>query len=574
MPRTPRVLIIDDDLLILPLVRHHLRPIGAEVHLAMGGHAGVLAARERRPDLILLDVEMPDVSGFEVCRMLRQDPRTNAVPIVFLTASTDGADVAQCFELGAIDVVSKPYEPQILQARVRSAIRRQAFARTFERAASLDAETGLRTRGSFLEAIDGAIDQARTTTGGSFAVLCLEAVLDTPGGRRRFDDELAAAEIARRLVRSVRALPAARHAGAADAVARLGGHCFGVLLCGPGMCEDGRRIVQRLHGSLGTLAYDAPGASVVVLAGWCDGGPDVCSAEAVLRDADDALTRARRTPGDEELIIVRAEPGSSSGSPEPNRPGERARPFDPESRFRPVVDLHDESITAIEVQAAWTDDQGRGMCWPPSFDASAAGFGWQDFLGSVLEPAGETIAPWLDRWPDARRPLVTLRVPPAALREAHAVEDLRSRLDDLGLRAECVQVECAESELMAHPRTSMPVVEQLRDHGLRVLVDGVGPGRSLPVILRRFEIDAVRLDPVFVARSVAPRAAGIELRNLFLLGVDVGVDMIADGVDRQQDADRLREIGGRLGQGVALAPAVDAMRLERLLDREPLERVA
>ncbi|GAA1151635.1 MtrAB system response regulator MtrA [Ornithinicoccus hortensis] len=117
----PKVLVVDDDQALAEMLGIVLRKEGLDVaHCADGGRA-VAMFREFRPDLVLLDVMLPSMSGVEVCRHLRAE---SGVPIVMLTARTDTRDVVAGLEAGADDYVVKPFKPQELLARIRARLRR------------------------------------------------------------------------------------------------------------------------------------------------------------------------------------------------------------------------------------------------------------------------------------------------------------------------------------------------------------------------------------------------------------------------------------------------------------------
>ena len=103
-------------------------------------------ARALRPDLILLDVDMPDLSGFAVCRALKSDPATSGIPVIFLTGTTETVAKVQGFDLGAIDYVTKPFDPAELRARVRAALRTKRYVELLAWRAEIDALTGLHNR--------------------------------------------------------------------------------------------------------------------------------------------------------------------------------------------------------------------------------------------------------------------------------------------------------------------------------------------------------------------------------------------------------------------------------------------
>jgi phosphate regulon transcriptional regulator PhoB len=119
-----RVLIVEDEPDIRELVVHHLKREGYQVSVAASGEEALRQVQASPPDLVLLDLMMPAMSGLEVCRRLRQDPVTASLPIVMLTAKGDEIDRVLGLEIGADDYVVKPFSPKELLARVRAVLRR------------------------------------------------------------------------------------------------------------------------------------------------------------------------------------------------------------------------------------------------------------------------------------------------------------------------------------------------------------------------------------------------------------------------------------------------------------------
>jgi DNA-binding response OmpR family regulator len=119
------VLVADDDEDILELVAFRLERAGYEVITAHDGTEALAAARERLPDLAVLDVMMPGLTGYDVTRELRGDEATRAIPVILLTARVQEADVNRGFEAGADDYLRKPFSPQELRVRVHALLARR-----------------------------------------------------------------------------------------------------------------------------------------------------------------------------------------------------------------------------------------------------------------------------------------------------------------------------------------------------------------------------------------------------------------------------------------------------------------
>jgi len=125
MPRE-RILVVEDDEDIMELIAYNLEREKYSVTKAESGEAALAATTKFRPDLVLLDLMLPETDGLEVCRQLKSSPQTESVPIIMVTAKGDEPDVVTGLELGADDYVSKPFRPKELMARVRAVLRRAA----------------------------------------------------------------------------------------------------------------------------------------------------------------------------------------------------------------------------------------------------------------------------------------------------------------------------------------------------------------------------------------------------------------------------------------------------------------
>jgi two-component system alkaline phosphatase synthesis response regulator PhoP len=120
-----KILVVDDERDIVDLLRYNLAKEGYDVVPAYNGKEALEKAAHP-PDLIILDVMMPVLDGFETCKRLKSDPRTSAVPVLFLTASSSEVDEVLGLELGAVDYIQKPISPRKLVARVKAALRRSS----------------------------------------------------------------------------------------------------------------------------------------------------------------------------------------------------------------------------------------------------------------------------------------------------------------------------------------------------------------------------------------------------------------------------------------------------------------
>ncbi|MHC4233097.1 MAG: response regulator [Planctomycetota bacterium] len=121
-----KILIVDDEEDVLELVRYNLAKNGYTVITATTGEKALAKVRTQTPDLMILDLMLPGVDGLNVCKQLKNNPKTELLPIIMLTAKGEEADIVTGLELGADDYVTKPFSPKVLIARVRRSLQRTA----------------------------------------------------------------------------------------------------------------------------------------------------------------------------------------------------------------------------------------------------------------------------------------------------------------------------------------------------------------------------------------------------------------------------------------------------------------
>jgi len=120
----PNILITEDEAALVAMLRYNLEKEGYAVDEAADGQEALIKVSEGRPDLILLDWMLPQLSGLEVCRQIRRNPETRNIPIIMVTARGEEADRVRGLDVGADDYIAKPFSPSELMARIRAVLRR------------------------------------------------------------------------------------------------------------------------------------------------------------------------------------------------------------------------------------------------------------------------------------------------------------------------------------------------------------------------------------------------------------------------------------------------------------------
>jgi diguanylate cyclase (GGDEF)-like protein len=283
----PRVLVAEDDRVLQDLVAELLSEAGYDVATASDGDEALQLARELAPDLVLLDVTMPLLDGYTVCRELRASGPT-APQVIFLTAHGAVEDRVAGLDLGAVDYLVKPFNPPELEARVRAALRTKAALDALAADATTDPLTGLLNRRQLEARAAAAIHLARRHRRPlSCLLLDIDHFKEVNDRYGHLAGDAVLREVARRLRESIRR---------SDVVARFGGEEFLLLLpeteCG-GALLAAERIRRYLAAAPVALPPPRPALFVTASIGVAGWSPDLPDAAALFEAADRALYQAK-----------------------------------------------------------------------------------------------------------------------------------------------------------------------------------------------------------------------------------------------------------------------------------------
>ncbi len=332
-PQSQNILIVDDIADNLRVLSNTLNQEGYKIRCAKNGTMALIAAAKVIPDLILLDINMPDINGYEVCQRLKSKPDTQDIPVIFLSALSDILDKVRAFEVGGVDYITKPFQVQEVLVRVKNQLELQSAKaevyllnqqleqkvreRTLELKitnqkltvanrqlkqeisvrqkaeqqliydALYDSLTKLPNRTLLMERIDRALQHAKRNPDHLFALLFIDldrfkSINDSLG--HLVGDRLLVA-IARILAADLRTM---------DTVARLGGDEFVILLDDINSLQEATIVSDRLQEKLKT-PLDIEGHNIVSSAsiGIALSSSTYENSSEILRDADIAMYRAK-----------------------------------------------------------------------------------------------------------------------------------------------------------------------------------------------------------------------------------------------------------------------------------------
>lgn len=285
-PSVPKLLVIDDSELIHRLLRVRLQHERIEIHSALSAAEGLRLAKALRPEVILLDIELDEMDGFEVLSRLKGDPETQQIAVIFISATSDTMDRVRGLDLGAVDFICKPFEVVELKARVRSALRMQHLFGMLEQKAQIDGLSGLWNRRYFEQRLQQEVSEAIRHGQPVALLMCdldrFKRINDRYG--HPFGDSV--------IERMAQILSSGR---SSDIACRYGGEEFGVILPNTGL-DEAAEVAERYRAAIESQVWPIdPDLVVTASFGACDmqsiRGPQ--SAETLVACADAALYRAK-----------------------------------------------------------------------------------------------------------------------------------------------------------------------------------------------------------------------------------------------------------------------------------------
>ena len=292
----PKILVVDDTEENVEILNELL---GEEYDVlsALDGEFAIEIAHEDGPNLILLDIMMPDPDGFEVCRRLKEDPETENIPIIFITAKTDENSIEKAYDIGGIDYITKPFKPKELMAKVKRELKLQELYRQLELSATTDPLTKLYNRRYFTDTSRQLLNLARREKQRMSLIMLdidkFKSVNDTYG--HKAGDEVIVS-LADTILLGKRK---------SDFACRYGGEEFVVVL--PDTTIEGAKgLAEKIRENVEKKAVETEGRSIAFTVSIGVSEIDVgkeANIEAGLKRADEALYEAKK--GGRNKVAVR-----------------------------------------------------------------------------------------------------------------------------------------------------------------------------------------------------------------------------------------------------------------------------
>jgi diguanylate cyclase (GGDEF)-like protein len=560
VPAAPIAIIADDEDLGRLLLAETAEASGLRPMSFDDGAAALKAALSHEVAIVLLDVDMPGMDGYAVCRRLRAEPRFASVPIVMVTGHEDSAAITRAFEAGATDFISKPVNWALLPRRLAYILRNAAAAERIERLAYFDTLTGLPNRQRCLDTAqrlfaDAARSQERV------AVLYMDLnsfkrVNDTFG---HSVGDAVLQNVADKLSRIVSRFQAeAVHVS----VSRFGGDEFVVLVRHPNARSLAADIAGACQATLkdpiaheGLEFYSAPSIGIAV---YPDDGADVTT---VLKHADTAMYQAKAGAIGSAAMYTAAM--SARLRDWLDLEGRLRRAVQDDLlylHYQPKFSLRDNRLVGVEALLRWCDTE-HGEIPPTRFIEIAEDSGLIIDLGSwVVRAACRQLREWQDRGLSLP---VAINVSGKELLHGDPARVVEEEAAAAGIPVSLIEIEITESLLVKDSAKVRGALERLRRLGCRIALDDFGTGYSSLAYITRFPPDRIKIDKAFVDKLDRSASDAAIANAILSLGESLNVTITAEGIERRGQLEWLRRRGCHEAQGFLLSMPLSARDLEQ-----------
>jgi len=578
----PKIMVVDDEPANLHVMRRMMESLEVEIIEASSGDEALRQVLVHDFFLIVMDVHMSGMDGFETASLIMANRKSAHVPIIFATAiSKDERFVAQGYDVGAVDYIYKPIDRDLLLAKVsvfrtlwvnqvklkesnaelreaRELLRLKNIE--LEHLATHDPLTKLINRKEFSAALEIAVAQV-ARRGGDLAVLFLD--LDNFKGINDTFGHLAGDELLRQIANRLR-----QSVRKEDVVSRLGGDEFALIMTGINDVKVVDGMARKILDAVSEPVQVADRQHhISVSIGIAIHGRDKVSADDLVECADTAMYQAK-TDGrnnyrfySDDLNNMAAQYAQISSE---LRTALQSGQID--VYYQPKVDARSGRIVSCEALARWHHPE-KGLLPAGAFIEAAENTGLiSDISDFVLTKACHTFCEWLEKGAiDQQFESIAVNVSAAQISSKDILAQVAHAISVTGMDPGRLELELTESSLIHDIKRCSEVLHSLKSIGVSLSIDDFGTGYASYRHLQKLPVDTMKVDRSFISKITEnPRdMAIVEAMAQMARAVDILV--VAEGVETKEQAARLRTIGIQYFQGYLFGKPMPADEFERLV---------
>lgn len=611
------ILIVDDNTNNLRVLFNLLKKAGFRVLVATDGKNALDKVYQTHPDLILLDVMMPEISGFEVCHQLQGNPQTQDIPIIFMTALSENEDKVKGLKLGAVDYITKPFYQEEVLSRIQLHLKLRSLTQNLrdkneqlhkEIQARLLAETQLKHLNEDLESrvierteeLSSALEQLQAReeqlsyeashdhlTGlynRLWVTQYLSTLLDHCSGLyqtnygiffldlghfKRINDHLGH-RIGDRVLKVVaeRLLGCWRGQGQ---VARLGGDKFLLILEKQENMDleaIANRILDHLRSPITIGHYPiCLHARIGII-------PSILGYQQmtdILRDADIVMSEAKRA-GKTGYSILNPQLQSRALQ---RIQLEAELPLaihnhEFELHYQPIIALDSHQLVGFEALIRWQHPQ-RGLIFPGYFIDLAEETGFIEELGFIaLTLACKQLQQWHQQFPHTQNLVINVNLSPLQLQNFNILKTLTTICNQYDILPHQLKLEVTESAFLENEGMPTKILEEIHHQGIKICIDDFGTGYSSLSRLHSFPVDTLKIDRCFVSRLDSAEGLAI-IQTIISLAHHLDMDLVAEGIETEEQLNVVKEIGCEFGQGFLFSQSLNPEAATHFIQTLPHE---
>ncbi|MDJ1182889.1 two-component system response regulator [Roseofilum casamattae] len=608
-PTKGDLLIVDDTLNNLRLLCNSLMEEGYKVRGVTNGQMALTAARKIPPDLILLDIKMPDMDGYEVCEHLKSDPSTQEIPVIFLSALDDVIDKVKAFQVGGRDYITKPFQLEEVIARIENQLaltqanakiaqlneklelrvrqrtqqlqekneqlkvsnkkleleitERNRMQKQLLHMASHDALTGLPNRVWFMDCLIQALHHFESDKSNQFAILFLDC-----DRFKMVNDSLGHLVGDRVLISIARRLQSCLEGR--QVLARFGGDEFAILVDRIYGLDIPIQLANKIQKTLTWPFYwERQEIFLSASIGIVLSSRDYREAEQLLRDADIAMYRAKETHKGYQVFDSRMRQITQERFQLENDLRLAIENQEFVLHYQPIVSLKTGGISGFEALIRWRHPQ-RGFISPGAFIPIAEETGLIIPIGLwVLQEACTQLEIWRNlNWVrDGQTMSVNVSV--KQFNQVNFIDGVDRVLLKTHFDSRYLKLEITESALMDNPKLATQILDNLRQRHIQLSIDDFGTGYSSLSYLHELPINTLKIDRSFVNRISKEGENSEIVETIITLANHLNISVIAEGVETIWQLHELCRMGCGEGQGYFFAKPLDSEAIGALLASDP-----
>lgn len=532
----PIILIVDDqpsDLMILSDAVHDL----GEVYIASNGAMALEIARLHRPDLILLDIQMPGMSGFQLCRAIKADPKLCDAAILFVTAHTQAENEIKALELGGIDFIEKPLNIPVVQVHVRAHLNLRQQAK---RLAYYDELTGLPNRNLLHDRAEQALQKAQRSQGKVvLLMLDLDNFKSINDSVNHAVGDAVLSEIARRLTHVSRGI---------DTVSRRGGDEFVILLSEVTRLDVISDFVTRVLEVIASPMYiEEKRYDLTASAGISVFPDDSEDFVSLYRHADTAMYQAKKRGRNRYSFFSQSlENISRARYVLEGQMRSALEQGEFEVFYQTKYDAQQRTICGMEALLRWRKRDAT-LVSPGEFIALAEETGLIVPIGRfVLNQACKDTKQLLNLGLDVP---VSVNISALQFREESFLSMVKEALQRSALPPCMLELEITESVLADDIKMASTVLNELKVMGVSIAIDDFGTGYSSLAYLKNLPINVLKIDQGFVHDMLTDSSDAAIIEAIVRMSQALGFALIAEGVEQQEQSNTLLALGCSVMQG-------------------------